>query len=189
MHDIEPFYGWLDIYENSNDENSPFYTATRNEFEYDKLVYNYYIHTLWDTFGSETLYLKILYIDYDTSACIIEFIGEWNDALYNDIMTLKREVLDILIKNGITKFILITENVLHFHYSDDSYYEEWFDDIDGGWIVIINMSLVNCKEMNKARLQSYMLYGEMLANIEWRKLHPTHLVEYIEGRLKHLLLL
>ena len=40
---------------------------------------------------------------------------------------------------GINKYILIGENILNFHYSDDSYYEEWFDDNgDNGWIVLLN---------------------------------------------------
>ena len=36
---------------------------------------------------------------------IIELLGEWNDTLYNDIMYLKREVIDNLISNGIDNFI------------------------------------------------------------------------------------
>jgi hypothetical protein len=31
--------------------------------------------------GSETLYLKILYADYEAGYVVIEFIGEWNDAI------------------------------------------------------------------------------------------------------------
>ena len=54
-----------------------------------------------------TLYLKILYADYERSFAVIEFIGEWNDALYNDIMFVKREVIESMVGNGINKFILI----------------------------------------------------------------------------------
>ena len=46
-------------------------------------------------------------------------------------MTLKREIIDELTQMSITKFILIGENVLNFHSSDDCYYEEWIDDIEG----------------------------------------------------------
>jgi len=43
-------------------------------------------------------------------------------------MHLKRNVIDVLVGERINKFILIGENVLNFHGSDDSYYEEWFED-------------------------------------------------------------
>ena len=65
-------------------------------------------------------------------------IGEWNDCLYNDIMTFKRNIIEHLMNEGINKFILIGESVLNFHESDDCYYEEWFDEIDDGWIVAMN---------------------------------------------------
>ena len=61
-----------------------------------------------------TLYLKVLYADYLRGFAIIEFIGEWNDCLYNDIMYLKRELIDDMIRNGIHHFILIGENILNF---------------------------------------------------------------------------
>ena len=63
-------------------------------------------------------------VDYDLNFAIIELIGEWNDAIENDIMTLRREVTDKLQEQGINKFIIIAENVLNFHSSDDSYYEK-----------------------------------------------------------------
>ena len=34
-------------------------------------------------------------------------MGEWNDAIENDIMLLKRDFIDLMIEEGITKFILI----------------------------------------------------------------------------------
>ena len=46
----------------------------------------------WDDFGSSTLYIKILFADYDGGFAIIELIGEWNDAINNDIMLLKRDM-------------------------------------------------------------------------------------------------
>jgi hypothetical protein len=56
-------------------------------------------------------------------------LGEWNDCLQNDVMFLKREVIDPMLQEGINRFVLVCENVLNFHGSDDSYYEEWFEDI------------------------------------------------------------
>jgi hypothetical protein len=55
------------------------------------------------------MYLKILYADYELHYAIIELIGEWNDCIYNDIMMLRREITDMLQKEGITKFILVAE--------------------------------------------------------------------------------
>jgi len=39
----------------------------------------------------------VLYADYEIGFAIIEFIGEWNDAIENDIMTLKRELIDKML--------------------------------------------------------------------------------------------
>src|SRR3954468_8062860 len=121
MHEIEPFYNWRHIYVSEEDECSPFYGREYSEFEFTQTLYNYYIHPQWDEFGSRTLYMKLLYVDYDQRFAIIELFGEWNDAIENDIMTIRREVTDNLYRNGIIKFILIAENVLNFHSSDDSY--------------------------------------------------------------------
>jgi len=88
MHEIEPFYNWRHLYAAEEDKRSPFYGRTYSEFEYTQAIYNYLIHPQWDEFGSRTLYMKILYTDYDQQFTIIELIGEWNDAIENDIMTL-----------------------------------------------------------------------------------------------------
>ena len=65
MHEIEPYYRWRDDYIASEDPLSPFVDTKYNEFEFDKQIYNYLIHPQWDFFGSQTLYLKVLYADYD----------------------------------------------------------------------------------------------------------------------------
>ena len=122
MQDLEPFYNWRGYYIAAEDPLSPFYGREYSEFEYTNTIYNYYIHPQWDEFGSNTLYLKILFTDYDRGFAIIEFIGEWNDALYNDIMFLKRDLIELMMKEGINKYILIGENVMNFHGSDDCYY-------------------------------------------------------------------
>ena len=112
MHEIEPFYLWRDDYIAAEDERSPFFNTEYSEFYYDKQLYNYLIHPQWDVFGSNTLYIKVLYTDYDRQYTIIELMGEWNDAINNDIMLLKREIIELMIDAGINKFILIGENVL-----------------------------------------------------------------------------
>lgn len=176
MHFIEPFFLWRGEYIASEDESSPFYGVISNEFEFEHQIYNYLIHPQWDCFGSNTLYLKILYVDYEKHCAIIECIGEWNDAIENDIMTLKREVIETLTSEGIKYFVLILENVLNFHYSDDCYYEEWFDDVEDGWIAAVNMHEHVSKEFQKINLDQYIAMGGDLDELDWRTFKPNHLV-------------
>ena len=65
MHEIEPFYQWRDDYISAEDERSPFYNTEYSEFYFDKQLYNFLIHPQWDDFGSSTMYIKVLYADYD----------------------------------------------------------------------------------------------------------------------------
>jgi hypothetical protein len=182
MHDIEPFYNWRHIYIADEDKKSPFYGRTYSEFEFTQTVYNYYIHPQWDDFGSRTLYLKIIYVDYELNFAIIEMIGEWNDAIENDIMEFKREVIDKLYAESITKFILITENVLNFHSSDKEYYEEWFEQVtdENGWIVALNMPEATQYDFKKKKLNYYI---ELMELIDWRVYKPYHLFKKIDDEL------
>ena len=116
MHTIEPYFNWRHLYMAEEDIQSPFYGRSYSEFEFSQTVYNYYIHPQWDDFGSRTLYMKILFVDYEQKFAIIELLGEWNDAIENDIMTLRRDVTDILYAKGINKFILIGEIGLDFYW-------------------------------------------------------------------------
>ncbi|HEX5001497.1 MAG TPA: hypothetical protein VFW78_03300 [Bacteroidia bacterium] len=181
MQDIEPFYGWRDLYVASEDELSPFYGREYSEFEYSNTIYNFYIHPQWDDIGSPTLYLKVLFTDYERGFAIIEFIGEWNDCIHNDIMILKRDIIDTLIGNGISKFILIGENVLNFHASDDCYYQEWFEDIDEGWVVALNFREHVLTEFSKTNLDYYFVYGGELNNMHWRVFNPAQLISRVEA--------
>ncbi|HEV2833584.1 MAG TPA: hypothetical protein VGW31_16500 [Hanamia sp.] len=182
MHDIEPYDNWQYLYSSEEDERSPFYGREYSQFEFVNTIYNYYIHPLWDEFGSVTLYLKVLMADYEAKYVIIELIGEWNDAIENDIMRLKREVIDEFIRQGISKFILITENVLNFHSSDDSYYEEWFEDVvyENGWIVFLNMPVATQHDFIKARLNSYIGLIEL---VQWRTMKPDVLFNQLDNFL------
>ena len=185
MHQLEPYYNWRDHYESEEDKRSPFYQRTYSEFEYTNKIYNYYIHPQWDEFGSSTLFMKIIFVDYDSRFAVLEFIGEWNDALHNDIMILKREVIDILIQNKINRFILIGENVLNFHASDDCYYEEWYEDIaeEGGWIAAVNFRKHVCDEMKTVHLEHFVYNGEKFSDLNWRAVKPQFLPDLIEGIL------
>ena len=174
MHELEPFYNWQHLYIASEDEESPFFGAEYSEFTFSNTVYNYYIHPQWDDMGSETLYLNILFVDYDEHYAVIELIGEWNDAINNDIMLLKRDIIDELAFHKINKYIIIGENVLNFHHSDDSYYEEWFEDVqdNDGWITFINFQDHVLKEFKQANLDYYFITGGELNDYEWRKFSP-----------------
>lgn len=184
MHEIEPFYNWRHIYVSEEDKRSPFFGRQYNEFEFTQTVYNYYIHPQWDEFGSRTLYLKIIYVDYELNFAIIELIGEWNDAIENDIMQLKREIIDKMEKEGIVKFILITENVLNFHSSDREYYEEWYEEVmdDNGWIVSLNMPEATQYDFLKQKLNRYI---ELMQISDWRTYKPYHLFKKIDEILKN----
>lgn len=183
MHDIEPHYKWREYYVASKDERSPFFGRIYDEFKFTNKVYNYFIHPQWDHFGSETLYMKILFINYEEGFAIFEFIGEWNDCLTNDIMFLKREIVDLLAPHDINRYILIGENVLNFHGSDDCYYEEWYEDIveEGGWLCMLNMHEHVIKEMEDTRLQFYINFGPRFNDINWRIQKPNALVQIIEA--------
>lgn len=188
MQDIEPHFRWRDLYRAEDDHLSPFYEREYSEFEYTNRIYNYAIHPQWDEFGSPTLYIKILFADYHTGFCIIEMIGEWNDAVTNDVMFLKRDVAEILQQNGINKFILIGENVLNFHGSDDCYYEEWFNDVEDGWIVALNFQEHVLDEFKAVNVDYYINFGGELDKMIWRKLSPMQLYQQVANTIQKRLL-
>ena len=182
MHEIEPYYNWRHLYVSEEDERSPFYKREYSEFEFSQTVYNYYIHPQWDEFGSRTLYLKVLQADYEEGYAVLELIGEWNDAIENDIMTLKRDVVDKFEYEGIKKFILIAENVLNFHSGDKDYYQEWHEDVteENGWIVCLNMPEATQYDFKKAKINYYI---ELMALSNWRTYRPFHLFKKIDDEM------
>lgn len=173
MHDIEPYYNWLKYYDPAADDRSPFFGKEYNYDVYSETIYGYYIDPAWDYMGSETLYVKILYADYHVGYAVIEFIGEWNDAINNDIMHLKRNVIEQLLHEGIDKFILIGENVMNFHGSDDCYYEEWFEDVEDGWIAAVSFPDFVQEELRKYHIDQYVNMGGTLQIAQWRTMHPN----------------
>lgn len=180
MHDIEPYYNWRHQYTAEEDEKSPFFGRKYSEFEFSNTVYNYYIHPQWEDIGSRTLYLKILFADYDEHFCIIELIGEWNDAIENDIQTLKRNIIDPLLKHHIYKYILIGENVMAFYSDGNDYYAEWNEEVieQGGWVCAINFAQQNMQEIKVASIHHFVFFNEVN---EWRTLKPEHLLQKIEN--------
>lgn len=183
MHDIEPYWNWRHKYTAEEDERSPFFGTEHSEFEFTNAVYDHVIHPQWDAFGSSTLYMKLIYADYDDGYCIIELIGEWNDLLHNDIMVLKRNIIEELMAQGISKFILIGENVLNFHSSDEEYYSEWFEEVSDadGWIALLNFRPHVLEDMQRANIDQYFLLGGQLNALKWRTYEPEAVFTNVEG--------
>jgi hypothetical protein len=182
MHDLEPHYNWRGHYVSEDDPGSPFFEQDYNEFQYSTEIYGYYIHPQWDSIGSKTLYVKVAYADYERGAAIIELIGEWNDVLYNDIMYLKRELIDIMLGQGINKFILLGEHVLNFHSAEDDYYSEWFDEVEesDGYIALLNFRQHVLDDISAADIDTYFLLGGKLNDLAWRSQHPDKLLDSID---------
>lgn len=189
MHDIEPFTNWQKYYNAANDPRSPYYGKSYNLEQYSDTIYGYYIDPAWDFMGSETLYIKILYTDYKAGCTIIELFGEWNDTINNDIMHLKRSIIDEQIAAGIYKFILIGENVFNFHGSDDAYYEEWFDEVEDteqreeegpGWIAAVSFPDFVQDELKKFRIDQYVNMGGTLQIANWRTMHPKTFFDTVD---------
>jgi hypothetical protein len=191
MHEIEPYYNWLNLYDPAKDDRSPFHGKEYNYDVYSENIYGYYIDPAWDFMGSETLYMKMLYVDYELGYVIMEFIGEWNDAINNDIMHLKRNIVDHMSLLGITQYILIGENVLNFHGSDDSYYEEWFEDVDEvdgsgrqGWIAAVSFHDHVIDEMQNFNVDSYVNMGGTLQIDKWRTLSPQLCYQLVSQQIQ-----
>ncbi|MBI3142212.1 MAG: hypothetical protein HYZ16_05250 [Bacteroidetes bacterium] len=183
MHHLEPYYNWRALYRAEDDEQSPFYQRQYSETQFQHAIYNYVIHPQWDSIGSPTLYVKLLYTDYDLNFAILELLGEWNDCIHNDVMYLKRQVAEPLMDEGIDKFILIGENILQFHADADDYYEEWFEEVGDGWIVALNFRPHVLEQMGQYRLDFYMNYGGELDDLAWRRMNPLQLFRKVEHHL------
>ena len=187
MQNIEPYFGWRHLYSTEEDEYSPFYEKEYSEFEYVDSIYNHYIHPQWDSIESETLFVKIIFADYEEGYAFIELIGEWNDAIHNDIEYLKGNLLEILVDSGINQIVLIGENVLNFHASDDCYYEELIDELDDGFIIGLNFSEHVINEFENNHIGQYISFGEMYDIENWRSYHPKELIKLILVKMNGLI--
>lgn len=158
MQSIEPYYHWRDFYRAEDDEYSPFYGNEYSEFEYTNAMYNHYIHPQWDSIESETLFVKLLYANYEEGFAIVELLGEWNDLLHNDIMLLKQNLLELLMNNGVNKFVLIGRNVLNLHAGEDDYYLELSEELEDGWIIALQFQEHVVREFIENSLASYLFF-------------------------------
>lgn len=183
MHTIEPYYNWRDYYTVEDDERLPFYQKEYNEFEFTDYIYNYYIHPQWDYFGSKTMYLKIIYVDYHEGYAFIQILGEWNDSIENDIMTLKRNIIDELFNLGVNKIFFIADNLMNMFYDDDDYYDEIADDLitSGGYVVMINFPEHLFQEIQGTAMRREFFYDFIP---EWRKYKPDDLYRKFANRLQ-----
>jgi hypothetical protein len=120
-------------------------------------------------------------VDYAARYAVIELFGEWNDTLHNDIMFLKRTVIDYLVEKNINQFILIGENILQFHGGEQDYYEEWFEDIEDGWIAAISFRDFILEEFRRYHLDSYINFGGTLQIENWRTMKPQLFYELVRG--------
>ena len=179
MHEIEPTYNWQKYYVSEKDAKSPFFGRSYGN-EYENTIYGYYIDPFWDEIDSETLYCKILMADYTARYAVIELFGEWNDTLHNDIMFLKRTVIDKLTKAGINQFILIGENIFQFHGSETDYYEEWFEDVEDGWIAAVSFRDFILEEFKRYHIDSYVNFGGTLQIENWRTMKPNLFFELVK---------
>ena len=180
MHTLEPHYLWRHLYLATEDVHSPFYGHQNSEVYFTDKIYDHVIHPQWDNFGAETLFIKQLYADYDEGYTILEFMGEWNDVLHNDIMTLKRDVIELMLYKGINKFIMIGDNVLNFHAGDTDYYEEWFDEVESGWVALINFRKHVRDEIKQYGLDQYLIYGGDLDELDWYRWSPAKLYKKVK---------
>lgn len=182
MHQIEPFFYWRDYYRAEEDENSPFFGRSYSEFELTNAVNNILIHPQWDSIESETLYLKLLFSDYEIGFAIIELFGDWNDAINNDIEKLFENCFKLLIEKGIDRFILLGENVQNFYANDLAYYAEIIQFIENGWVCCVNFNSEVANEMTVNHIFDYfqLVSGEF---IELENYHPDQFYSTIETEI------
>jgi hypothetical protein len=180
---IEPFYGWLHLYSHDQDEASPFHEVEHSLFEYNRKIYTFDAHPLWDSIESESLLVKILYADYTEGFAILELFGEWNDLHENDFRLLSENCLQILLGAGINKFILICENVFNVHLDSDDYYADLADELEDGWLCLLRARKNVLEEFDKYNISPYFYWNRRFDDLKWRKMLPWQVYELVrKGR-------
>ncbi|HQW88177.1 MAG TPA: hypothetical protein PLH93_13350, partial [Flavobacteriales bacterium] len=74
-------------------------------------------------------------------------------------------------------------NVLNFHASDESYYEEWFEEVSDrdGWIALLNFREHVRDDLKAANIDQYFLLGGTLDQVDWRTFEPEDLYEKVSA--------
>lgn len=187
MHQVEPHFGWLKHYENERDPHSPFRDVEHSEFYFDRQVYDYLAHPLWDTIESEGLLVKILYVHYEQGYAILELFGVWNDLLENDYRLFYENCLQYLIEAGVNRFIFIAENILNIYVDQDDYYDAVLDELDGGWICLLRPRPHVLQEIAEYDLDQYFFHSPELDLLPWRTLKPWVVYQSVADRMRLLL--
>ena len=187
MHTLEPFIGWLAHYDPSADERSPFHGVEHSEFHFDRNVYEYLAHPLWEDFGSEGLLTKVLYANYDEGYAILEMFGVWNDLIQNDFKLFAENCLTYLLDAGVNRFILIMENILNIYVDADDYYEALQDELEDGWIALVRARPHVQEELEQYGISQYFFWSPNLDALFWRKLKPWQLYQAVEDQMGRLL--
>ena len=92
--------------------------------------------------------------------------------------------MELLVAEGITKYILIGENIMNFHGSDDEYYAEWFEEIEDGWIAAVNFREHVLEEWKKFNLDYYINFGGTLEVLNWRTMSPQVFCNTVENLIQ-----
>lgn len=188
MQDLEPFSGWQRYYDPESDEQSPFFGVEHSLLYYDRQVYEYLAHPLWEDIGSEGLLTKILFVDYEQGYAVLEMFGVWNDLIQNDYKLFAENCLTYLVDAGVNKFILIMENILNIYLDTDDYYEAMQDELEDGWIALIRVRPHVKEEMQNFGIGQYFYWSPMLEELQWRKLKPQQVFALVEAEMGKMLL-
>jgi hypothetical protein len=70
--------------------------------------------------------------------------------------------------------------VLNFHSSDDCYYEEWFQEVEEGWIVALNFQEHVLEEFRRSNIDYYVNFGGEFDQMMWRILLPGQLYTLVK---------
>ena len=100
-------------------------------------------------------------------------------------MFLKRDIIEPMMSHGLSKFILVGENVLNFHAGDEEYYSEWYEEAADaeGWIALLNFREHVRADMKAADIDRYFLLGGQLDQMDWRTFEPEDLYEKVSGHV------
>jgi hypothetical protein len=187
LHNIEPFFGWLDMYNHEMDPNSPFHEAEHNQFYYDRSVNNIPAHPLWDFIDSESLLIKILFADYESGFAIIELFGEWNDLYDNDFKLLSENCLSYLIDCGINRFIFVCENVFNAYLDADDYYAAMQEELEDGWMCLLKARNTLIEEMSQYNISDYFFWNPAFDELPWRRMKPAEIFYLVEQSMRKIL--
>ena len=87
------------------------------------------------------------------------------------------------MEQGIDKFILVGDNLLNFHAGDPDYYEEWFEELEDGWVAAVNFRPHVLQEIRQYHLDSYLNFGGELDDMPWISWTPVQFYQKVSATL------